>query len=253
MNTVAVSIFAFVLLSTVALLSMCFCPRLPERHRDTETTAAVGKIANIFVVMTSLVFGLLITSSKSTFEAIDRNIHSYATDLILLDKDFRNYGDDAADARKLLQAYVQEAIAHPAQTDDLANAKDDTPGRALDRVGVAINQIRPSDSFHEALLTAARSQYGDVVRQRWIIVEQSEGSIPHLLIVMLLAWLTIIFASYGYRAPRNAVVVSMVVVSALLISASLYLVLDMNIPFKGPIRISYEPYRRALHAIKAPN
>jgi hypothetical protein len=69
---------------------------------------------------------------------------------------------------------------------------------------------------------------------------------------MLIAWLTIIFASYGYRAPKNAVVVSMLLISAMLISSSLYLVLDMDIPFKGPIRISYQPYHRALSEIKAP-
>ncbi len=49
-----------------------------------------------------------------------------------------------------------------------------------------------------------------------------------------IAWLTIIFASYGYRAPKNAIVVSMLFLSALLISGSLYLVLDMDIPFKEP-------------------
>jgi hypothetical protein len=83
-------------------------------------------------------------------------------------------------------------------------------------------------------------------------VEQSEGTIPAPLIGMLIAWLTIIFASYGYRAPRNAVVISMILISAMLISASLYLVLDMDLPFKGPVRISYQPYYRALREIQAP-
>jgi hypothetical protein len=38
----------------------------------------------------------------------------------------------------------------------------------------------------------------------------------------------------------------MFTVSALLIAASVYLVLDMNIPFHGPIQISDAPLRRAL-------
>lgn len=252
MNHLTISALTFLLLSAVALLCMYLNPRLAERHRDAETAATVSKIANIFVVITSLVFGLLITSSKSTFEAIDRNIHNYATELIVLDRILRQYGADASNARKALEGYVEEAIAHPAQTDELENSKSDTAGHAMDLVGSAIDALRPTDSFHEHLLADARIQYHDVVRQRWIIVEQSEGTIPTPIIGMLIAWLTLIFASYGYRAPKNAVVVSMLLISATLISASLYLVLDMDIPFKGPIRISYQPYHRALSEIKAP-
>lgn len=63
---------------------------------------------------------------------------------------------------------------------------------------------------------------------------------------MLIAWMTLIYASFGYRAPRNPMVVSMFTISALLIAASVYLVLNMDIPFHGPIQISDAPLRRAL-------
>jgi hypothetical protein len=85
-----------------------------------------------------------------------------------------------------------------------------------------------------------------------VIVEQSEGSVPMPMIGMLIAWLTLIFTSYGYRAPQNAVVVSMLLVSAALISASIYLVLDMDVPFKGPVQVSIQPIRRALIEMQAP-
>ena len=250
-SNLVIGVLTFVLLGAVGLLSMHLPARLAERLCDAETLATVARIANIFVVITSLVFGLLINSSKNTFEAIDHNIHSYATDLILLDHLLRDYGPDAAGSRAALKAYVEEAIAHPAQTDQLEYSKADTAGRALDRVGSAIETLRPADAFHEHLLTETRSDYHDVVRQRWIIVEQSEGMVPNAIVGMLIAWLTLIFASYGYRAPKNAVVTTMLVTAAMLISASLYLVLDMNIPFSGPIRVSYQPYHRALMEMQA--
>jgi hypothetical protein len=40
----------------------------------------------------------------------------------------------------------------------------------------------------------------------------------------------------GYRAPANAVISSMFVTSAALVAQSIYLVLDMDIPFSGIIR-----------------
>jgi len=252
MTYVTISVLTFILLCVVSLLCVHFHPRLEAHHLDSRTAESVSKIANIFVVITSLVFGLLITSSKSTFESIDRSIHGYATQLVLLDRILRNYGSDATEARKLLKAYVEEAIAHPAQTDEIETRKDDTAGLALDRVGVAIAALRPADPFHQDLLVEARSTYHDAVRQRWTVVEQSEGTIPMPIIGMLIAWLTLIFASYGYRAPKNKVVISMLIVSALLISTSLYLILDMDVPFRGPIHISYYPYHRALSEMQAP-
>jgi hypothetical protein len=62
---------------------------------------------------------------------------------------------------------------------------------------------------------------------------------------MLTAWLVLIFASFGYRAPRNAVVTLTLVASAALISGSIYLILDMDVPFSGPIKISPAPLLRA--------
>lgn len=91
-----------------------------------------------------------------------------------------------------------------------------------------------------------RQQYHGIIEQRWKIVEQSEGSIPGPLIGMLVAWMTLIFASLGYRAPQNPMVIAMFTASAFLIAASVYLVLDMNVPFHGPIQVSDAPLRRAL-------
>lgn len=96
------------------------------------------------------------------------------------------------------------------------------------------------------MLTDARQQFRQIVQQRWVIVEQSEGAMPVPLVGMLVAWLVLIFASLGYRAPRNSVVITMFVLSAFLISASLYLILDMNVPFSGPIQVSDHPLRSAL-------
>ena len=130
--------------------------------------------------------------------------------------------------------------------DDPLVKGDRTSEALLDAVGKSLNAMRPSEDLQLALWNDARAQFRRIVEQRWVIVEQSEGTIPVPLVVMLVAWLMLIFASFGYRAPRNSVVVLMFVVSALLISASIYLILDMDIPFSGPIQTSDAPFRRAL-------
>lgn len=85
-----------------------------------------------------------------------------------------------------------------------------------------------------------------MVELRWIIVGQSEGTIPAPLVAMVVAWLVLIFASFGYRAPRNAVVVTSFLLSSLLLAAAIYLILDMDAPFAGPVKVSPAPLLRAI-------
>lgn len=236
----------FASLFGASLAAMFISPLLPARHRDDDTNTIVRLIANIFVVMTSLVFGLMINSAKNTYAGIDSNVHAFATNMIILDRTLRNYGLGGVDARGKLAAYVQEAIARPLRPDDSMAGKPDTAGHLLDSLGDALAAVKPADSYHEAVLVDARQQYQGLVEQRWAIIEQSEGDIPKPIVAMLIAWLTLIFGSFGYRAPHNGVVTASFGIAALLIAAAFYLVLDMNGPFTGTIQISDAPLRRAL-------
>jgi hypothetical protein len=92
--------------------------------------------------------------------------------------------------------------------------------------------------------------YRQVLRQRWVLVDASSGTIPTPLIIMLILWLAIIFASFGYRAPRNAIVTASLFLATLLISATLYPIIDADTPSTGMIQVSSAPYERALAQLK---
>ncbi|WP_350647143.1 hypothetical protein [Pseudomonas sp. HY13-MNA-CIBAN-0226] len=246
MESTWVAVSVFICLLSAALLMMHVYPKLAARHKDEETNAVVRLVANIFVVMTSLVFGLLINSAKNTYENVDANYHAYATSLIILDRTLKSYGLAAQDTRKHLIVYLEHAISTPYSGDQALQHRKSPAVQYLDDIGGALAAIAPPDRYHETMLSDIRQQYHSIIEQRWRIVEQSEGAIPRLLIVMLGAWMTLIFASFGYRAPRNPMVVGMFTVSAFLLAASVFLVLDMDIPFSGVIQISDLPLERAL-------
>jgi len=248
MTEVWIAVIILGCLSTASVGAMVLSPKMPARHRDDDTNAVVRLIANIFVVMSSLVFGLMINSAKNTYESIDTSVHAFSTNIILLDRSLRTYGLTGEEARKRLQQYLVHAVSNPARAD---MTKPDDAGRALDAVGNALLSIQPSDDFHQSLLLDIRQQYHRLVEQRWGIVENAEGAIPMPLIALLAAWLTLIFGSFGYRAPANAVVTASFLVGASLIATAFYLVLDMDIPFHGAIQISDAPLRRALAEVKS--
>jgi hypothetical protein len=245
-SEIVVGVITFALLSAVSLASVSLYPRLRASHRDDETNTVVRLVANIFVVMTSLVFGLMLNSSKNTFEMLDTNVHTYATQLILFDRSLEFYGPATGEVRSALVTYVEHALTDPSRADDTLQHRRSDAEERLNAVGTMLNGVEGSAADQIAQLGDLRQQYRQIVEHRWMIVEQQAGTIPTPIIGMLVAWLAMIFASFGYRAPKNAVVLVVFNVAAILMAFSIYLVLDMDSPFSGLIQISDAPLHRAL-------
>ena len=65
-------------------------------------------------------------------------------------------------------------------------------------------------------------------------------------LVMVVFWLTIIFTSFGLFSPRNATVIAVFLVCSLSAAGSLYLILELDNPSKGLIKVSSAPLHKAL-------
>jgi hypothetical protein len=81
---------------------------------------------------------------------------------------------------------------------------------------------------------------------RWLLFEQSDSSIPMPFLVVLVFWLSAIFASFGLFSPHNATVVVALFLGALSVSAAIFLILELAQPFEGLIQISSAPLLNAL-------
>jgi hypothetical protein len=67
---------------------------------------------------------------------------------------------------------------------------------------------------------------------------------PFLLI--LIVWLTVIFASFSLFAEPAVVVLTAMVIFALSVSSPLFLIMDLSQPFAGVMQISSEQFQHAL-------
>ena len=236
-----VAVLAFLSMMGAALLGLFSKTRLPSEHPQEDTSSVVRVVAQLFVVMTSLVLGLMLDSAKNTFETNNRDIRTLATEIILLDRTMRALSPEAEDARRHLVEYVHTSLkgANILEEDPQAEA-------SLEAAGTSLRAIRVSDEQKVALWNDARQLYRQVVRQRWVVIDEYGGTIPPPLIIMVILWLAIIFASFGYRAPRNTIVTASFFLAALLISAAIYLILDMDTPSSRMTQASNVPFQRAL-------
>jgi hypothetical protein len=88
-----------------------------------------------------------------------------------------------------------------------------------------------------------------VSETRWLLVEQNAGAIPLPFLILLVFWLTLLFASYGLFAPRNVTAAVALFLCAVAVAGGVEMVLDMAYPFGGLIHISSDPMRHAVEVI----
>ena len=62
----------------------------------------------------------------------------------------------------------------------------------------------------------------------------------------MIFWLTVTFASFGLYAPRNGTVIAVLFVAAISVAAAVFLILELDGPLDGVIKISSAPLRYAL-------
>jgi hypothetical protein len=116
----------------------------------------------------------------------------------------------------------------------------------LTDVGRQLRQLRMRDSLEARALDDALAQYRRVVDARWKLIEEAHSSISRPFFKTLTFWLCVIFLSFGLIAPRNALALVTISLGAVSIASAIYVIVDLDTPFSGPIVISSQPLRDAL-------
>ncbi len=245
MGGFAVGALVFIFLAGAGLLSLWLHPSLPDRYRSKETTDIVRLGIGVVATITALVIGLLITSVKGSFDQVTRDVHTFATELILVDRLLRFYGPGADPARALLTRYTARALHETWPKAGAAVVEDPVAGKLLDRAEEAILAL-PPDPKHSGLKDHADTGIRDVVRERWTLIEESGSAVSLDFVIALTLWLGLIFASFGYNAPRNGLVVVVLLLCAFSIAGAIFLIVEMDGSFTGLIVVPSDSVQRAL-------
>jgi hypothetical protein len=80
-----------------------------------------------------------------------------------------------------------------------------------------------------------------LIEARLLLFRQLTVGLPTPLLVVLVVWLAIIFATFALFAPHDATVVTVFVVCALSIAGSFFLIVETNRPYSGFLRLSLAP------------
>jgi hypothetical protein len=231
-----------------ALVGLSSDRLLPDRHLSKETQDVVRLGTGLLSVLASLVLGLLIATAKSAYDATDTAVRTYCADLILLDETLRDYGDAALKPRRMLREYTR-ILLHDVWEGGASQpflVENRRASNLMEHVREAIRALEPVDAGQRWLQDQALATHTALLRQRWLLVERAGPSVRPIVIAILASWIAAIFASFGLNAPRNGTVVAAFLSCALAIGTAIFLILQLDSPFEGILKISSTPVRIAL-------
>jgi Protein of unknown function (DUF4239) len=234
-----------------ALLGVGLHRWLPEQHVGDSSKDVVRLVMGLIGTMAALVLGLLIASAKSSYDTQSGELVQLAAQIVQLDRVLSVYGPGANEARAQFRSAVERGVDRIWPTDRPASANLDLPGNSnVPTASYAmIANLEPSTAAQRVAQSRALEIAIEASKTRVLMYEQSGSSISWPFLVVLVFWLLILFMGFGLFAPANTTVIVTLLVGALSVSGALFLILELDQPYAGLMRLSSAPLRGALAQI----
>jgi len=224
---------------------------LPEHRLSSDAKDVVRLGTGLIGTIAALVLGLLISSAKSSYDTQNNQIKQMTANVVLLDRLLEQYGPEAGPARNSMRRSVP-VLADRMWRENTSGATKAGPFEASaegEAFYAIVQDLSPKNDSQRSLQARAIQTSTDIAQARLVLFAQTDNSIPMPFLVVLISWLTIIFASFSLFAPPNAIVVGSLLIFAVSAAGAIYLILELGQPFSGLMQISSGPLRHALAAM----
>jgi hypothetical protein len=222
---------------------------LPQHHLSDDTKDMVKVGIGFLATLAAMVLGLLVASAKSSYDTKVEEIQQVAAKVILLDRNLRELGPQAEPVRARLRHVLADRILplwERGQLDFTAAAPSAPTPRAMDDLVRTLRAMTPTGEVQTFARSRAMELSEQLTQTRWLLIEQSGRTIPMPFLVVLVFWLAAIAASLTLFAPRNGTLVVISIICAISFGSAIFLILEMDQPYTGLIKISDVPLRNAL-------
>jgi len=249
MSPFVIGCIAFLCVFGAALAGMALRSRLPDHHLAAESRDAIKLATAIIGTLSALALGLLIASAKRSFDDAGVERRTSAARVLLLDRALAHYGPEIEPLRAALRKAVEARLS--AEQGDSLDALL-AEGFDVEQIQEGLRALTPQNEVQRLLRARAIQVSGDIAEARWLRTETEVGGFPTPFLAVLILWFALLFASFGLLAPGNGTVVLTLLACALSVSVALVLVIDMDHPYLGFIRVSDAPFRTALERLGRP-
>jgi hypothetical protein len=248
--------FTIALISTACifggvLLGLWLQNLLPDHHLSNESKDTIKLGAGLLATLSALILGLLVSSAKNTFDTMNTQITQSAAKLIYLDRLLADYGPETKAEREFLRANTAAGIAAIWPEENLSTTQVTGLSvfekmNGMEMLQLQLTQLTPTNAVQRQMLPQAQGICQELRQSRWLVIEESQNRLPMPFLAILLFWLTALHFSFGLFAPRNVMVLAVMFTCAVSVSGAIFLILEMNHPLSGLIKVSSAPMLKAL-------
>jgi hypothetical protein len=248
MSSLTIALISAACIFGGVMLGLLLQNLLPGHHLSNDSKETVKLGAGMIATLSALVLGLLVSSAKNNFDTVNAEITQGAAKVIQLDRVLANYGPETKEARELLRRSMVAGIETfwPEDKTAAAGMTAFEQASGMEQVQAKLRELTPATDAQRQLFAQAQQISGELLQFRWLLIEQMQNALPKPFLVMVLFWLTILHMSFGLFAPRNAMVIVVLLLCALSVSGAIFLILEMNHPLSGFIKVSSAPMLKAL-------
>ncbi|MEN6440304.1 MAG: hypothetical protein ABFD97_17150 [Syntrophobacter sp.] len=250
MTPTEIALIVFACMFGGTLAGMFLQTVMPQHHLNEDSKDVIKLGMGLIGTITALVLGLVIATAKTSYDTLDAAVKHTAAKIVMLDRSLAQYGPETKETRDLLRRILANKIDEVWPEERSQPAGSDTP-ELLPKVAVEdleyrLRQLASGNDAQSWLRSRALQICGEIMETRWLITGSAGSSVPLPFLIVVVFWLTVIFGSFGLLAPRNATVIMVLFVSALSVACAMFLILEMDQPFKGLMKISSAPLRFTL-------
>ena len=248
MSSITVALIAFACIFGGALLGLRIRSFLPDHHMSAEAKDIVKLGAGLIATLAALVLGLLVSSAKGTLDTMNTGLTQEGAKTIVLDRVLASYGPETKEVRGLLHGLIAGTIDQiwPEDKTRHVHLRTIEGSTNVERFQDKLRGLSPRSDSQRQLQSQALQIVADLAQTRWILIAQTQQALPAVFVVVLLFWLTVLFAGFGVMSPVNATVITVLFICALSVSGAIFLILEMYTPLDGIIKVSSAPLHKAL-------
>jgi hypothetical protein len=254
MSALVVGAIVFACVFSGGVAGLYLSEILPAEHLGAPSKDVVKAATAMIATIAALVIGLLIASAKNSFETKQTELTKLSAQVILLDRELAQYGSETGQARDLIRSIAEARLRQiwPDEEGGPVEVNAIGQGDGIEAMQGMLRRLVPKNEEQRYLQSKALAISEEIAAARWLLFEQVRGSLQWPFMAILVFWLAVIFVSFGLSAPRNATVIVALLVSALSAAGAIFLIIQLDQPFGGLIRISSAPLRNAVSVLGRP-
>ena len=248
MQSLSVAALVFVCVFGGALIGMYLRSVLPAEHLGQDTKEVIGLGMGLLATLTALLLAMVTSTAKQSFDLESDQIKQAAINILVLDRTLVDYGPETQGIRESLRRSLQNrlALTWPAARGGRAQLQSAEVDADAPRLAFMIRQLTPQNDFQRGQQSQALQLAGEFLKARWTMLEGLGPTIPTPFLAVVVCWLTLIFTNFGLFSPSNATAMGALFICALAVAGCVFLILELDTPFSGLMKVSGAPLRFAL-------